>query len=293
MAVTTTATHANQLDPAMEEVYIDGMINAVDPSWQEIVRVRPATTLTIERVGINSPGEYSAKSAEGDAFDFAAMGAGHKKTYTLASSHLAFQLSELAADFYDRTTLAEFVQQIGRAAGRKFYDDAMGVLAGGFADTGPDGDPLFSSNHALDTGVYDNRLSGALAEATLQTMITTLRKTTSDAGVVLGCTPTHLVVPPELAFTAGELIGSTLSGADNQINVVNGMGIKLIVSDALDDADDYFLVDANQFRAYQFIGKGSNPVTWIDPDSDNFRVKDRLVTIAGYDGWQGSVGATV
>ena len=120
-----------------------------------------------------------------------------------------------------------------------------------------------------------------------------MRREVTPDGVLTATVPTHLIVPPDLEFTAKELVQSALSGTDNQINVLSQKGLTVLVSPDLTDTNDYFLVDAMNFRCFQFLAKGPSPVTYVDPDSDNYRIKDSLISTQGYDSWRGAFGASV
>jgi len=293
MAVTTSPNLLAVLDPAKFEIFLDSAINRVDIDSFVWCKMRPATTRTIEKASINAPGSYSAKS-EGSAYSWSAIDQGNSKTYTLTESAIAFQVSSYSYHFMNKVALAEFVANIGAAATRKLNADAYGVLAGGFSDVGPDGVSLFSASHPLSDGsTTSNTGSAALGEANLQAALTTMRREVTPDGVLTAAVPTHLIVPPDLEFTAKELVGSALSGADNQINVLASKGLTVLVSPDLSDTNDFFLIDANNSRFNQFLAKGPSPVTYVDPDSDNYRIKDSLVSTQGYDSWRGSFGASV
>ena len=294
MAVTQSSGLLQVLDPAKFEIFLDSAINRVDIDSFVWCKMRPADTRTIEKASINAPGAYSAKSESSAEYNWSAIDQGNSKTYTLAESAIAFQVSSYAYHFMNKVALAEFVAQIGAAATRKLNADAYGVLAGGFSDSGPDGVSLFDASHPLTDGsTTSNTSSNALGEANLQASLTTMRREVTPDGVLTATVPTHLIVPPDLEFTAKELVQSALSGTDNQINVLSQKGLTVLVSPDLTDTNDYFLVDAMNFRCFQFLAKGPSPVTYVDPDSDNYRIKDSLISTQGYDSWRGAFGASV
>ena len=294
MAVTQSSGLLQVLDPAKFEIFLDSAINRVDIDSFFWCKMRPADTRTIEKASINAPGAYSAKSESSAEYNWSAIDQGNSKTYTLAESAIAFQVSSYAYHFMNKVALAEFVAQIGAAATRKLNADAYGVLAGGFSDSGPDGVSLFDASHPLTDGsTTSNTSSNALGEANLQASLTTMRREVTPDGVLTATVPTHLIVPPDLEFTAKELVQSALSGTDNQINVLSQKGLTVLVSPDLTDTNDYFLVDAMNFRCFQFLAKGPSPVTYVDPDSDNYRIKDSLISTQGYDSWRGAFGASV
>lgn len=292
MAVTTSGQLLQVLDPAKMEVFLDGAIRLSDIDAFSWIRVRPATTRTIEKASINPPGSYAAK-VEGAEYSWSEVTQGNSKTYTLSESALAFQVSSYSYHFMNKTSLAEFVSNIGAGGTRKLNADAYGVLAGGFTDSGPDGVSLFNASHPTTTASVSNTASNALAESSLQAALVVLRRQETPDGVLSAANPTHLIVPPDLEFAAKELVGSDLSGADMQVNVLKNKGLQVLIAPDLSDANDWFVLDAQSFRAYQFVAKGPAPTTYVDVDSDNYRIKDSLITTQGYDAWRGSFGAGV
>ena len=293
MALMTTSSAPTVFDPAMSEVFLDGAIRLAEVDYFRWMRTLPSTSKTIEKTAINPPGAYSAH-VEGNDYSYAAVVEGNKKTYTLARVALAAQMSADAALFVDRVAQLEFVRQIGASAFRKLNLDGYGVLSGGFTDTGPDGQALFAAAHgAVVGGTQSNKGSGALNEANLQAALTVMRRTKTPDNILAGVVPRFLIVPPDLEYTAGELVRSALSGADMQLNLLSTKGLEVLVSPELTDTTDWFLLDPDGFRARMYVALGSSPKQWIDTDSDNWRVKDAMVYAVGYDAWRGSFGASV
>jgi hypothetical protein len=281
------------LDPAVSEIFLDGAIRLADTDYGTWMRLRPATTRTIEKTSLDPAGAYSALP-DGADFDFAAPREGNAKTYTQSTVALAFQVSAEAYHFLDKISFAEFVQSVGASAGRKLSSDAYSVLSGGFTDTGPDGVALFSAAHTAQVGGnQSNTGSTALAEASLQSALTTLRRLKTPDNILAQASPSVLVVPPELEYDANELVNSVLSGADNQINHLSTKGLTVVTAPDLSDANDWMLLDPIVFRAYMYVSKMSSPKMWIDQDSDNLRLSDRIIFATGYDGWRGAFGASV
>ncbi len=291
MAVTVSSNIPAVLDPAMAEVFLDGAVRVADVDYFQWMRVRPATTKTIEKTSIDPPGTYGAH-VEGNDFTFSAIAEANSKTYTLAESAIAFQLSSLSAHFFDRTALMEFVQNIGAAAARKLNSDGFAVLSDGFADTGPDGASLFSAAHPANVGGNQSNLATVvLNEANLQSGLVTQRRMKTPDNILAGTTPNLLIVPPDEEFNAKELTGSMLSGADMQSNILRSKGLNVLVTPEFSSVDEWYILDSMAFRAYQYIAKGSSPTQYIDADSDNWRVKDRIIHTQGYDGWRGAFGS--
>lgn len=293
MTQTMSANIPQVLDPATQEIFLDGMIRRADMNHQLWMRIRGASTKTLEKASIDPPGAYQPHT-EGQEFTFSSVDEAYSKTYTQAELAIAFQISAYSHHFLDKTALAEFVGEVGASYGRKLSALGYAVLAGGFSDTGPDAVSLFSSSHPANVGGnQSNTGSTALAEASLQTALTAMRRLKTPDNLLAMASPRFLVVPPELEYTARELVGSALSGADMQINVLAAKGLDVLVAPDLTDSNDWFLIDPMQFRAYQYIAKGTNPKQWIDMDSDNWKMSDRIIVTQGYDGWRGAWGASV
>lgn len=293
MSLTLSPNIPQVLDPATAEIFLDGMIRLGDMTHMEWMRVRPGNTKTIEKTSIDPPGAYTPHT-EGADFTFSSVDEAYSKTYTQSELAIAFQISAFSYHFLDKTALAEFVQQVGASYARKLSALGYAVLAGGFSDTGPDAVSLFSASHPANVGGnQSNTGSTALGEASLQAALTNMRRLKTPDNILAQAAPSILVVPPDLEYTAKELVGSEYSGADMQINVLSQKGMRVLVAPDLSDTNDWFLIDPVVFRAYQYIAKGSNPKQWMDPDSDNWRMSDRAIVTQGYDGWRGAFGAGV
>ena len=96
MAVTQSSGLLQVLDPAKFEIFLDSAINRVDIDSFVWCKMRPADTRTIEKASINAPGAYSAKSESSAEYNWSAIDQGNSKTYTLAESAIAFQVSSYA-----------------------------------------------------------------------------------------------------------------------------------------------------------------------------------------------------
>jgi len=276
----------------MSAVMLDGAIRVSGIDAFTWIRVRPATTKTIQKTDINPPGAPYA-AVEGDDYVFSAITAGNDKTYTQAESRIAFEVAAFADLFLDRTAKMEFASQIGASMARKLNSDAYAVLSDGFGDTGPDGVSLFSAAHPAETGGnQDNQATTALTEGNLQAALTIQRRMKTPDNILAGVNPSLLIVPPDLEYTARELVGAQI-GTNTQANILATKGLGVLVTPEFSDATDWFLLDPQVFRAYQYVAKGSSPQQWIDMDSDNWRVKDRMSYTQGYDGWRGAWGAQV
>ena len=139
-------------------------------------------------------------------------------------------------------------QQLGAEA--RWHQDQIvfEMLDRGFgtADTCHDGQYFFDSDHSEGaSGTQSNKGTSALDSTTLQAAITAMSKFVDDKGKPLGVIPDTLVVPPDLKWTAMELLksGYNVDGTANnpgKINVLQG-ALDLVVSPYLTNTTNWFV----------------------------------------------------
>ncbi len=118
-------------------------------------------------------------------------------------------------------------------------DNAMALFRNAFTTTlTADGVSFINSAHPLiGGGTQSNLVSGAFSDATLFDAIVALRQMKDQAGVIMGCVPSYLVVPTQLWKKAVQVTESALVAdtANNNINVYrSAMGITIYTSPYLD-----------------------------------------------------------
>jgi len=219
------------------------------------------------------------------------------KNETLASADNSVQ-AEIRKLMEDVTFLAD-------GAKLTLNNEAIGVLADGFAVTkpygagsaSPDGVALFSASHVVkkDGSTYSNTDTGALDATTLEAAIQ-LHKTEIKMGNgrrVRTANVYQLLVPRALETAARKILiaGGQLAGSYDPTNMTvfdfQGSKVELIVSDVLGQTDDngstvgndtqWFLINselARQIKAFRYFSLYEQEVTtWFDDDSGNFYVK--------------------
>ena len=158
-------------------------------------------------------------------------------------------------------------KDLGAEAKRHPDELVFSLLQDGFSTTGATGDlsgkniacydtkAFFADDHA-DTGAeyttaQDNKGTTALGSSSLQAAITAMRKFKDDRGRVKGINPTDLAVPPDLEWTARELLNSAYypeegsTTAKLSTNVLKGI-LNLIVSPYLTDTNNWFVLDTSR-----------------------------------------------
>ncbi|HEU0169056.1 MAG TPA: Mu-like prophage major head subunit gpT family protein [Chloroflexota bacterium] len=166
----------------------------------------------------------------------------------------------------DLQAIRQIPQKLAVAAAYTLAEFVYGFLSGGRATNIYDGNLLFDAA----AGPYNhghNRRVDALATAGLTTGITTMKEQTNMAGKRIGLKPSFLVVPPELEFTALQLIksGGLPGGNQNDINPVMGY-CEVIVSPQLANTLEWYLIaDPRMVDTVEvgFVGGQVNPVLLV------------------------------
>ena len=151
--------------------------------------------------------------------------------------------------------------------------------------TGADADELLWDNqYFYDTAhpgktaagaatTFSNDLGYALTRANLQTTITTMKRYRLQNGQLANVTPTDLVVPPELEYTAREILNSTMTpeDANTATNPMFG-GLKLQVFPNLADTTEWYVND-NSKGITPFYWQNEKDLEVVPPsqDTDSYR----------------------
>lgn len=179
---------------------------------------------------------------------------------------------ELSKDMFDDNmhgVWARIVADMARKARVTQDYNAFGLFRGGFTTTlTADGVAWFSASHVLLNGqtisnLVTNPSGTGLTSDSLYAMIVALRQQVDQAGVLLGNSPSILLVPTKLFKKATELTDSALIAdtANNAINVYrSAYGFKVMTSPFLDlvvggSDTAYFLLSSNH-AATRLIRQG-------------------------------------
>lgn len=172
--------------------------------------------------------------------------------------------------------------------------DAADVLNNGFTVNGYDSTTLFSDSHPLADSASngDNLTTGALSPTTLKNACILMRGTVDEANVIIMCVPKKLIVPPELEYTAKDIIKSTNNAYELSNTVNNAPNLEIVVLDYLTSATAWFAQAGNlenlvfKWREKPFFGTQPIPKT-VDTFCYGFARWDN-----GYSNWRGIVGST-
>jgi len=215
-------------------------------------------------------------------------------------SSIAVERAAIEDDKYGQIKLR--VQSLARQAKRHMDELIFTLLKNGFATTCYDGQYFFDTDHAEgESGTQSNKGTTALAAPALQAAITAMMKFKDDRGKVLGVVPDLLAVPPDLQWTAMELLESTYwpgEQSNNKIasNVLKGK-LDLIVSPYLTDTTDWFLLSTKGVIK-PILLQSRAPVEFaaLEADSESGFMRDQYVYgvraryNVGYGLWQLAYG---
>lgn len=181
--------------------------------------------------------------------------------------------------------------------------NAFSVYSGGFAtNTTIDGAYLFSNSHENDNGdTVDNLESGALADATLNSSVVSLRNQKNQTGVKVGYEPDFL-----LTSNADHKNGMTISKSvlragtgNNDLNYFSELypEMKVVYNQFLDDSSTtaYFLgAKGHGITRFERKALTTTLVDWTSQRNDcyiyKFRAREEVDAIE-YSGTLGSTGA--
>lgn len=145
------------------------------------------------------------------------------------------------------------VQSLAQEAKRHVEELVFGMLSSGFASTCFDGQYFFDTDHVTVGADYQtaqsNKGTSALSATALQAAITAMARFKDDRGRPMGVSADTLAVPPDLEWTAREILESvywpestgTSSYQKMPNNVLKGR-LELVVSPYLTDTSDWFVL---------------------------------------------------
>lgn len=219
-------------------------------------------------------------------------------------SSIAVDRATLEDDEYGQIKLR--VQELAQEVKRHQDELVFSLIKDGFSSLCYDGQYFFDTDHAEgDSGTQSNKGTAPLSASALQAAFTTMMKFKDDKGKPLGIVPDTLVVPPDLKWTATELLESiyapeVVSGkTDTRRNVLSGV-VELIVSPYLLDTNDWFLMCTRRI-VKPVIFQSRIPVEFaaLEANSEGGFMRDQYVYgvrsryNAGYGLWQLAYGSQV
>lgn len=168
--------------------------------------------------------------------------------YALVNLPYEFTIGVLKDDIEDDTlgVYQPMFAEMGRIT-KKWPDQMLKeAMQAGTTTTTFDGVAFFSTAHVLGALAAQSNLHAgtALSAANLDTVLTAMASRVGEDGEPIGVTGTLLVVPPQLALTARNIVNASIlaSGASNmQENVVD----ILVVPELANEPTVWYVIDAS------------------------------------------------
>lgn len=254
--------------------------------------------------GIPAVGQVS----EGGEYPMDNMVQGYDTTFKALKYGVIVPITEELLEDNQHDEAFDRAEGLGRAMREAERISAASIFNNAFADSGPDGVSLCNVAHPLaypGAGTSSNRLAvdADLSLASLEDLITVARKTKDNSGKKVLLRMSNVVVPPELEFTAHELLQSEskpqASTANNisEINAVNAVrsryGLKPVVMDYLTDEDSWFLTAGKgSHKLYWYQRKAAQTSSDMEFKSDVALMKIKARWAVGYSDFRGIAGSS-
>lgn len=270
------------------------------PRWWERIAVRvPLNDMrTQTRVLLNDFASL-ADVAENGAYANVAWGDA-KETYTPAKKgNLVYVTMEMIIND-DVRAVTRIPAKLALAA-TVTINEVVSALFTANAGVGP---TMADTNNVFHAA-HGNTSANALSAANLQTAMIAMAKQTSSASKRLGLIGKHLLVPPDLIYTAQVICGTPLvpGSANNDVNPLAGQVEPIAVPNWTDVNNWYLLADPAQIESVEvgFLNGREEPEIMVQDNptagsvftNDAITFKVRHIYGAGWLDYRGAYGAIV
>jgi phage major head subunit gpT-like protein len=281
------------------EAFIDGTQQA-QTDWEQVVDYRTSDVAALRLAPYHAIGRIPQW-----------MGGDRPQTAVKALTPQVLNYKKFALQVrIDKFDLKDLPQVASDVAGRfgvavptTYGLEVADVFANAFttATTSIDGLSLCNTAHTTKIAglTRSNRLSTALDRTSFMAAIALYRQWRDYEGlsydVVAQGGGFVLVVPPALEEVAKEIVGSALSGSQNQVNVAGSFNTTVVVWSLLSDANDWFLCSRRELPI-KFWERASPDlvVNLTDDDSGELKMNlDFAITAQAGPTPDGIVGASV
>ncbi len=217
---------------------------------------------------------------------------------------IAVDRAALEDDQYGQIRLR--IQGLADEARRHQEEMVFTLLKDGFNTLCYDGQYFFDTDHSVgESGTQANKGNSALSAASLQAAFSAMMKFKDDRGKPMGIVPDTLVVPPDLKWTAMELLQSVYATdeaagkTEGRKNVLKG-ALNLIVSPYLSDSNDWFLLCTKRaIKPIIFQSRVPIEFSALEGNSENGFMRDKYIYgvraryNVGFGLWQLAYGSQV
>lgn len=234
---------------------------------------------------------------EGDAVEYYQPKQGFDKTYEMTKFGIGMKTTEEMVEDEKWGLISKLAKSLGKSIFEVRQTSAFNIFNNGFSATGPDGVAMFATTHPqLGGGTWSNTPSVGvdLSHDTLEQALITLSDTEDDEGKLVNFMPEILLVPPELEFTAKEIVKSVLRSdtANNTANILGEKNLRVVVCNYLTDTGAWFVgVAPDESELHYYERRPPRIESGFDFDEGNGKTKITTRYDVGYSdarGWYGS-----
>lgn len=280
--------------PFIDEVFYENL-DAPALTYTDVFDVRSSQRMREQTTEYTGFGMFAQKGSDGGEIDYDTLMQAYDKTFTHLTYAKGFQVTEEGMEDDLDNVISNAAPALGRAAQSSIEQIAWNVFNLGFStEQSADGVSVFNNSHPrVGGGTQDNLVAGDLSEATLESALILLDTSVDHRGLPVDLTAESLVIPAELRFTAARLLQSEkrVGTANNDISVVNRLGLRTVLSKYLTGDDDWFVMcgpSMCQFMVYWRKEPVSDHV--LDFETGNMKSKMTFRMSVGVASYLGSVG---
>lgn len=235
---------------------------------------------------------------EGDSVDYGRMLQGYQKEYVHTTYGLGATVTREMMEDDQYNIINQIPRLLAEAMVRTEETVATNVLNNGFDTgvTGADGQPLFSTTHPnVGGGSQSNRPATAadLTQTSLEQAIIDISNFRDEQGNRMVVRPKALVVSRSDYFNATKILQTQykVGSADNDVNVINSLGIDLIVTNYLVDQDAWFLTTSVPNGLTFYLRRAASMERDNDIDTQNLSMVTTMRFDTGWTDWRGAYGS--
>jgi len=295
MAVLTTAGFSELLYPGLKAIW--GISYSDYPEeYTKIFEVKTSDKAYEKTVGLTGFGTASVK-AQGGSVSYDDAYQGYTQTLTHSTYGIGFIVTSEMYEDDQYGKINALPRALARSVRHTVEIAAANVLNRGFNSTytGADGKELLATDHPLvGGGTEQNELTTAadLSMTSLEQAMIDIGDLTDERGLIIAAKPRMLIVPPELDWTARQLLGSEKDPETNfnAINPAKGL-MPFTVNHYLTDSDAWFIkTDVPEGMVFYWRRRPAFTKD-NDFDSDNGKYKSTFRFSVGWDDYRGIFGA--
>jgi len=279
--------------------YIDEILwenyDAPAPTYSQVFNMRTSDRGYEEITGVTGFGLFS-EMPEGQAVTYDALMQAYDTRFTHKRYGLGYQHTYFVNEDDLDNIISDAAPALGRSARSSIETEAFSDFNGAFDTiTTPDGLYLCDTDHILiGGGLADNLVTGDISQSTLEDALNLFADMRDERNLIVDADASILLIPPELRWVTHELLKSQLRSdtANNASNALNQLGLNVIVSKYLTDADAWFLMCNPKLHRLIFYWR-HQPMSdhTIDFDTDNFKTKMTFAFSHGAADWRGIIGS--